>query len=190
MVEGRRAATLPSRTLGSLRFRKPGWGRAGETRRVDQSDNSFLILKFTGMSLEMAPFSLDCFTAFGTVALGGGPRHHLPPPGSDGATCLSAHGCCLSPALEPRTVLLNPMQGQTPRPREATATQKGSPATEEVKKHSNRGRFQWPHNYSGVVWGLGGFGGCFLIGFFFFNRFPIPKNNSDLPETLTGDELL
>lgn len=50
-------------------------------------------------------------------------------------------------------------------------------------------RFQGPHNYSGAVWGFGVFG--VLWGFFFvFNRIPIPKNNSDLPETLTGDELL
>lgn len=74
-------------------------------------------------------------------------RHHRPRPGAALCACTATRSCTL-------------------RASAATAAPKGNLAHEEGKKHSNRGRFQWPHNHSGAVWGFGVLG--VLWGFFLF----------------------
>lgn len=150
VVEGRRAATLPFRTLGSLRFRKPGWGEIGETRRVDRSNNSFLNSEIyrdvTWISTAFprrfwegppAPVAVTCFG-----------RPHRPRPGP---------ALCACTATQSRTLGAST----------ATVTPKGNLANEEGKKHSNRGQISgasqlfWGGLGVWCVWGFVGFFFCF-----------------------------
>lgn len=120
------------------------------------------------MSRDTAPSSLDCFTAFGTVTLGGGsPRHHRPhlllttPPAL-------GRGCPSPVPLNCSRSRFTATRSRTLRASEASDTRGGHLANELVMEQNIRGRTSVA---SQLLWGSLGV----WVGLFFSTEFQFQK---------------